>query len=925
MAEHIQMLGRDLNGGPCSVDAYKELLVAFRMRDPLKLDKILSNIDDPDHWFGDPDYGTLLDMCAMDGKCSGLIRIVLKHGADPNKINPVRKKGPIHVISQNNDIESLRVLLESPKIDVNLLDNTGSSALHYAAKQEDTNATAIKLLIEYNADINLLNRKNKSPLHIAIDNDNIEAINLLIEAGANLELKNIDGETLKDIIINDFPDIDLKNLLTKSKTVRKTRNEVTHNDLFAFLRERRYDDFVENLKDNKQLLEENDGYHTFLQYSCEFGLEEFVEALLNLGADPNKTNPALRQTPLMLAARRGHPAIISKLLRFNDILDFSPVDSETVLHCVVDGMQSLTVNGHSDYLQCLNILLTKAPKTKLNINQQDFKGNTALHYAAKLRQDRFVLLLLEHGAYIGVENIMHEPACADIAYDTFLEHLDTCIATNDALPREDNFEITFNYDFLLMKKWNNNEMTDIETNIKHNKYILSETLPLLHIAKNRELRPLLKHPIFTSFLHLKWNRIKKYFYINLCFYLLFWIFLTSYILGIYSNQTVNKMENLNSTLINENQADNKSNPIWIIVTFLLILLFLRELFQLCISPVKYITSAENWLEIGIIIITFIILFTKSSVVLKHQISAIGIMLSWSELVLLIGRHPALSTNIEMLKTVSYNFLKFLAWYSILIIAFALSFYTLFKDSVSDDENFFEDPGNSVFKTVVMLTGEFDASSIPFVQHPITSHVLFVLFVFLIAIVLFNLLNGLAVSDTQAIRSDAELVSIVSRSKLISYLEETLANPSTIIETLSKCLAFTYKPISSINLAQSLQQDQTVRVLPNMGYSITAESLSRNDNSLPNKKWKSRKRDPCPDILLGIYMDPSVVERASHVLKCKSERLLIQKAKEEEKEKEKQLKEEINNFRQSLKTLTDMVLENKTTLDNILQGLSTKYR
>ncbi len=47
----------------------------------------------------------------------------------------------------------------------------------------------------------------------------------------------------------------------------------------------------------------------------------------------------------------------------------------------------------------------------------------------------------------------------------------------------------------------------------------------------------------------------------------------------------------------------------------------------------------------------------------------------------------------------------------------------------------------------MLTGEFDASNIHFQQNA-TSYVLFVIFVFLISTVLNNLLNGLAVSDTQ---------------------------------------------------------------------------------------------------------------------------------------------------------------------------------
>nr|CAD7423050.1 unnamed protein product [Timema monikensis] len=219
----------------------------------------------------------------------------------------------------------------------------------------------------------------------------------------------------------------------------------------------------------------------------------------------------------------------------------------------------------------------------------------------------------------------------------------------------------------------------------------------------------------------------------------------------------------------------------------------------CDKAKRYVRSPENYLEIIMLVVVGIIIFKdEERDTIRQHISAIAILLSWAELVLLIGRHPLLSTNIEMLKRVSWNFLKFLAWYSILIVAFALSFYTLFRgcqssDCGDDDENFFLNPGMSVLKTVVMLTGEFDASSIPFLSFPITSQLMFVLFVFLIAIVLFNLLNGLAVSDTQAIKDDAEIVGYVSRVQLIYYFETILlGNPLACVSPLTRyccCLPF----------------------------------------------------------------------------------------------------------------------------------------
>jgi hypothetical protein len=67
-------------------------------------------------------------------------------------------------------------------------------------------------------------------------------------------------------------------------------------------------------------------------------------------------------------------------------------------------------------------------------------------------------------------------------------------------------------------------------------------------------------------------------------------------------------------------------------------------------------------------------------------------------------------------------------------------------------------------------GEFDISSVPFYLVPGLSYVIFVLFVFLVPLVMVNLLNGLAVSDTQAIMKDAQLVSIESMIDTIFYFE-----------------------------------------------------------------------------------------------------------------------------------------------------------
>ena len=101
-------------------------------------------------------------------------------------------------------------------------------------------------------------------------------------------------------------------------------------------------------------------------------------------------------------------------------------------------------------------------------------------------------------------------------------------------------------------------------------------------------------------------------------------------------------------------------------------------------------------------------------------------------------------------------------YAFFIIAFGLGFYImLHKDTVKreatneeDSYPFFDQPLLALIKTSTMFVGELEFADIPIdLESPLypLSYFFFLSFVFLIVVVLMNLLNGLAVSDTGAIQ------------------------------------------------------------------------------------------------------------------------------------------------------------------------------
>ncbi|CAH1392488.1 unnamed protein product [Nezara viridula] len=919
--------------------ALKDALTALKNKDFRRFQDAIKKVDvkDINYYFGDPEHGTLLDFGCRTFGSHNFIKTLLSHGANPNIINPLRNSAPLHFAVAINDSESVQVLLDFTDTNVNVPDSKGDTPLHLSLKLPDMKIFNL-LLKDKRVNINAINRKGKSILLVALQEDNKDSIKSILETDS-LDLK-ADPNCSKVLeLLNDiYPEW---NTLYKFKN-NYTSDSSSFSSLFYLLHSGKYDDFIYHIRQkegDKEFLDCNDGSHTFLQYCCEFGLLDVIEELLALEVDINMTPSTDKRTPLMIAAFKGYADIVKKLLETNKC-SFEPIDQETVLHYVIKGSsESPTLADNikitKDHNACLSYLL-QVESCKEYINFGDVKGNTPLHLAAKQGDREIILMCLKAGASINCFNKLDEPSFMDISYRTLKEYLDSCVYTNNKPPQEESYEIILNYTGLKPVCYHNLSFDNGSEN-QSSKILNScetcnnfETKSLLYLSKNNELRNLLKHPVFTSFLYLKWNRVHKWFCINSLFYIIFWLTLTSYILNFYPDFERSNPKSNSSVSI---------NTAWSILAVMVFLLMLRELAQLCIAPLKYLTSAENWLEVALICTTLALLCAggESSIQYKVSLSAIGIMLSWFEFVLLIGRYPALSTKLEMLITVSWNFLAFLAWYSFLIAAFAISFYLLFgihdcsggeKDvcmnkTNENDDDFFRNPGISFFKTVIMLTGEFDASSIPFDERPGISHVLFVAFVFLIAIVLFNLLNGLAVSDIKEIQSDAELVSYISRVKLISYIETLVLDPlpfknkildwSQLLCQKSNFISYLKSKLFSryVNIFQndSLNDSFEIRILPNLGNHVEINQL----------KFSKNRKESCLSCCKGcdfMEMDSNIVKSVKNVL---SERVIKNELNEISKKKsenEELLMKMVKECQDNLQYLIDAVKECKEDINKI---------
>ncbi|CAG9323564.1 unnamed protein product [Blepharisma stoltei] len=160
-------------------------------------------------------------------RAKGDVQHLLARGADPN----IQDDGgwtPLISAASSGDFEKFRCLISHPSIDVNMLTESGTSALHYAASKghneiltlllqrddikmdvQDTNSRFTPLmraiiskknlcaqkLIQAGAKLNLRDVEGDTALHHAAMTDNIPIALMLIENGAKTDIENKQHQT----------------------------------------------------------------------------------------------------------------------------------------------------------------------------------------------------------------------------------------------------------------------------------------------------------------------------------------------------------------------------------------------------------------------------------------------------------------------------------------------------------------------------------------------------------------------------------------------------------------------------------------------------------------------------------------------------------------------------------------------------------
>lgn len=727
--------------------------------------KLLENKDkyniNPDHEYG----GTCNKTCLAEASKKGLtefIEALLNNGADPNFVCPLHfGSTAIHFAAEEGHTDAIRCLVKHRHTNINAVNRYGETALHVLASKLTEKGKDPEACFSYLASLKDTNVRHR-------DADGRSAISMAVGKcsgqvwQAVLRRHDLRSED-RELILKEHPEF-------KEDNAESIELPYTHDDAYTDLRSGHFERFKREFKEefvNMTDLMET----TFLQLACEKGCLDILERLLDHGADVNKTGTHESRQPVYLACYYGQCDILVRLFQTNEVVvEFW--HGKSLLHGVLQGLRSnrSPTDGHR---KCFDYLL-KEKKTESPVNHCDIYGHTPLHYAAEEEDSHYAKALLKNGAYIGSLNEFGFSPLNDIGPQALEEILDNCVQCTKT-NKDNQYKLTFDFNMLqpIERCDNSRQKQDAESGEELQER-LPEMSPLYYISRSNKFGHLLKHPVLLVFLHLKWTRICILFYMNMIYYITFVIFLTADILcETYCPGKCN--------------GNSKPSVIRAILLVLTVVLIIRELIQFWVRPKKlsYFCNLDNILEVCIIATTILILNGCCSNIL----AAVSLLLAWTEVILQLGCIYSLAVYSEMMKRVTLNYMKFLLWYFPLILAFSFSFYKLYHNdtpegkngtfsvnnmtgnfSVQDGVDFYGDLPLSLLKTVVMMIGELEASDMSFDNG---SYFVFLFFVFMMIIVLMNLLNGLAVSDTQAIKNDAELVAYRSKVKLVYHFESVV--------------------------------------------------------------------------------------------------------------------------------------------------------
>lgn len=457
-------------------------------------------------------------------------------------------------------------------------------------------------------------------------------------------------------------------------------------------------------------------------------LDAAVEAMSTLDSDINCT-------AISLAFVGGHSELLEKLfaqrksdwpkIKLSEIGEFRK-NQPFIEKALTDRGLCVKSVDELEIGKCVDVVLKHA--------DYDCSEGLPLELAALYGRSDAINDLIQRGAYIGTKSVPTGSILNFISPEILEKHIDQCIT------KHNEKELIFNFKNLI------SPIKDYPDGVT----------AIQLIANSNEFNHLLEHPLIATFLVLKWNRMRKIYFINFLYFVIYSI-IAGHILCVNVDDDSFWTQDF---FLEMHAASFK-------------MYLVQNIVQLLFSSREYRTCRRYIVGVLLLFVVYIsllyliwMIYTFKFINISGRYILCGfystILIFW-EFLRTIGSFPI---YLRMFIAITKNSIKGLQLYVILVAGFSLFFHIFLLDNISTEF------GRSIMKTIVMSTGEFDFQSLKFDS---LSEWIFIAFVFLVTTIFMNLLNGLAVDDIRRIQLNAELYNIKKRCRKLACYEQVFTN------------------------------------------------------------------------------------------------------------------------------------------------------
>ena len=419
--------GADVNAA--NMKNVTALMMAYHNGNIDAISVLLDSASDPDIII-DGKTRTLLHYAVEEGCSVEVLLAIFNHSADVNAVNKNNVTALMIAFEKGNE-GAINALLNAGA-DLNITDVEGNSGVHHAVIL-NCNSKILQAVINQNVNVNATNMKNETALMIACQKGNESAIHILMNAGADPNIVDVDGNSgVHHAVIEDCNSEMLQSLINQCQLVNVNATNMNNETALMIACERGNEGAINILLNagadpNIADVYGNSGIHHVVLQCCG---EEIVQAIINHGANVDATNRN-NVTALMKACQTGNVDAVKVLLRSGADPNITDTDGNTWLHFAVDVICKTevlqTIIDHVDDVNATNIYNTtalmkacfrndmNAINVLLNAGADpaitDIHGCTWIHYAVAGNYKREVLqAIIDHGADVNARNEYNQTA-----------------------------------------------------------------------------------------------------------------------------------------------------------------------------------------------------------------------------------------------------------------------------------------------------------------------------------------------------------------------------------------------------------------------------------------------------------------------------------------------------------------------------------